>query len=124
MRTDTRAHTRTGAPSRERGSGPGPPALGRQVCVGVPGSQRGCGLLGHTVHSSPVGPARRERSSPQSSLCALAPAVAATLLRPLLSYRGSAAGPCLLSALARKVWGQAEGGGVTWASSLLDPPNS
>lgn len=97
------------------------PALGRQVSAGVPGSRRGCRAQGCTVHSSLVGPARPERSSPQSGLCARAPAAAVTLLRPLLSYRGSAARPLSAVCLARKVGLAAVGRGVTGASSLPGP---
>lgn len=103
--------------------GTAPPAPGTQVCAGVPRSRRGCRSQGHIVHSSAVGPARPERSSPQSSLCAQAPAATVTLLRPLLSHCGGAARPCLPSA-----WGRVGGesgesgeGSVTWAISLPGP---
>lgn len=106
-----------------RGRGAGTPAPDGQVCVGVPGSRRWCRPQGHTVHSSAVGPARPERSSPQRGLCAQAPAAAVTLLRPLLSFRGSAAWAYLPSA-GRGKWGRAEGGRITWASSLPGPTSS
>lgn len=68
-------------------------------------SRRGCRPQGHTVRSSAVGPARRERVSPQSGSWVQAPAAAATLLRPLPSHRGGAARPQLPAARRGRVPG-------------------
>lgn len=70
-----------------------------------PRSRRGCRPQCHTVRSSAVGPARRERVSPQSGFWVQAPAAAATLLRPLPSHRGGAARPQLPAARRGRVRG-------------------
>lgn len=67
-----------------------------------------------------MGLASRERSSPQSGLCAQAPAAATTLLRPLLPHPGGAARPDLPSA-AGVGSRETEAEGVSWASSLPGP---